>query len=217
MKYLLITLITLTILSCESQKVLSENSAINATIENELTPTEKEIINEFLTIELAKDLYSKYKNLEIYVIEEALKKSHSVDAYLYSLGEWNSMNKIKKSEDLNKLYFLDSIQLNSIKKEIAVETPYLWKESDFNFIKTKMVKHEALRSMINARNKEMVPMKPILYLSRPLLINDSNALISFEMGNFQGVYNSTAHFTVLLRKINSKWVEYGYYEDGVFN
>lgn len=217
MKYLLITLITLTILSCKSQKVLSENSAINAILENELSPTENEIINEFLTIELAKDLYSKYKNLEIVVIEEALKKSHSVDAYLYSLGEWNSMNKIKKSEDLNKLYFLDSIQLNSINKEIAVETPYLWKESDFKVIKTKMVKHEALRSMINARNKEMLPMKPILYLSRPLLINNSNALVSFEMGNFQGVYSSTSHFTVLLRKINSKWVEQGYYEDGVFN
>ncbi|MFM2213970.1 MAG: hypothetical protein RL427_1233 [Bacteroidota bacterium] len=217
MKYLLITLITLTIISCKSPQLFSENSAKNAMKENELTTSEKEIINEFLALELAKDLYSKYRNLEIFVIEEALKKSQLVDAYHYSIGEWNSMNQIKKSEDLNKLYFIDSIQLNNIKKEIAFETPYLWKESDFNFIKTKMVKHEALRSMINARNKEMVTMKPILDLSRPLLINDSNALISFEMGNFQGVYNSTAHFTVLLRKINHKWVEYGYYEDGVFN
>jgi len=196
---------------------LTENNFKNSVKEIELTNIEKEIINEFLKVELEKSLYKKYRDQEIVVIEEALKKLQSIDTYLYSLTDWNSMNKIKKCEDINNIYFLDSTQIKKIKNEIENEIVYHWKESDFNAIKTKMLKQDEFRKIINDRLKETLPMKSILYLSLPLIINHKNAMISFEIGNFQWAYHSTNHFTVLMRKVNNKWVQNNFYDDGVYD
>jgi hypothetical protein len=57
----------------------------------------------------------------------------------------------------------------------------------------------------------------IIYLSRPLIIDEKNAFISFEVGNGQLGFGSITHFTVLMRKVNNKWEQNDYYEDGVFN
>jgi len=50
-----------------------------------------------------------------------------------------------------------------------------------------------------------------------LIIDKNNVLINFEIGDGGFGFYPITHFTVLMRKINNKWVEIGYYEDGVFN
>jgi len=209
MKYILLLLITIATFSCKSQ--IKNKNNIETSINQELSNEEITIINEFLTIELDKDRYKEYKKLEIFVIEEALKKQKSLSDYEFNFKYKNSWGKF-----INE-WILDSLQIDQKKKELENEEVYHWKESDFKVIKTKMLKYEKFRKLINSRSKEMFQMKPILYLSKPLFINDKNVFISFEIGTFQGVYGSLEHFTVLMRKINNKWIQNSFYEDGVFN
>jgi len=57
----------------------------------------------------------------------------------------------------------------------------------------------------------------LIFLSRPLIIDQNNACISFDFSNCNYLCNGINHLTILMRKVNNKWVENGYYEDGVFN
>jgi hypothetical protein len=216
MKYILILLIIVATISCKSQGKVEEKRTENY-VKEELTNVEIDIINTFLNIELEKDQYKKYNNYELFVIEEALKKTKAIDTYLYSLEEWNTMNKINTQKDEKNQYFLDSIKINKIKKEIIKKDDYYWKKTDFKNIKVTILKHEEFRKMINSRSTKREPYIGILYLSRPLIIDKNTAFISFEIGNFQAVYFSTNHFTVLMKKINNKWDLDTYYYDGVFN
>lgn len=210
MKHILILLILVSTLSCKSQvKQVNDNN--ESFVKEELTIVEVDIINTFLDVELEKDLYKKYKNLEIFVIEESLKKTKPLSDY-----EFNYKYKNSWGSSITE-WILDSLQIKKIKEEITNEEVYHWKVSDFKNLKVSLLKYEEFRKMINARSKKEVPSIGILYLSKPLIVDENNAFISFEIGNFQAVYFSTNHFTVLMRKINNKWVENGYYEDGVFN
>jgi hypothetical protein len=56
----------------------------------------------------------------------------------------------------------------------------------------------------------------IIYISKPLIIYENNALISFTIGSGEFGNSIINHFTVLLRKENNEWYDWGYYEDGVY-
>ncbi|MCZ8091411.1 MAG: hypothetical protein O9282_13565 [Flavobacterium sp.] len=182
--------------------------------DNELTQIEKNIINAFLDAELDKERYYRFKNYKHVVIEEALKKIKSIDTYLYSLDEWSTMNKINKSEDVKNMYFLDTMQIKKIKNNLKDEEVYLWKTSDFKKDIAHTFKFEELRKTTNTG--EYLQNRLIIYLSRPLIIDENNAFISFEIGNGDFGFYPITHFTVLMRKKENKWVESGFYEDGVF-
>src|SRR5574343_465932 len=106
-------------------------------------------------------------------------------------------------------------QIKKIKNQLKNEDVYHWKVSDFKNLKVKILKHEELRKTTNTG--EYLQNNLIIYLSKPLIIDKNNVLISFEIGDGGFGFYPITHFTVLMRKINNKWVENGYYEDGVFN
>lgn len=200
------------IYSCSLYKQREQNNNNN---DDNLSEIENSIINDFLDIELKKERYKRYKDYEIVIIEEALKKMKSIDTYLYSLDEWNSMNKINKSEDVKNRYFLDTIQIKKIKNNLKDEEVYRWKTSDFKRDIAYTFKFEELRKTTNTG--EYLKKKLIIYLSRPLIIDENNTFISFEIGNGDLGFSSITHFTVLMRKVNNTWFEKTLYFDGVFN
>ena len=185
-------------------------------IENNLTETESIIITQFLDTELKKDRYKNYNGHEIYIIEEALKKTKSIDTYLYSLEEWKSMNRINKQRDSENIYFLDSLAIKKLRLKLEKEQIYHWKVSDFKSMKVNLYKYEQLRTIINTGAYVNLPKRLIIFLSKPLIIKENKALISFDIGNGELGNSAITHFTVLLRKVNDEWKDCGHYQDGVF-
>ena len=206
--------------SCSAKKSNKLNSipTDQISIETKLTETELNIINDFIDVELKKERYLNYKDFEIVIIEEALKKYQSVETYIYSYDEWISMNKIDRREDIENRYFLDSLYVKKIKLELENEEIYNWKVSDFKTIKVSLLKYEDLIKIIRTNAYgSTISKRLIIYLSKPLIIDKNNALISFEIGNGQLGFKSINHLTVLMKKLNNKWEQSDYYYDGVFN
>jgi len=211
MKKYIFILSTVLLFSCSTTKQQKRIGITSIPTESTLTKVESDIVNEFLDIELNKELYKRYKDFDFFVIEEALKKSKPLSDY-----EFNYKYKNSWGSSITE-WILDSLQIKKIKDEIENEEVYHWKESDFKSIKTTMLKYEKLREIIKKGTYgSNVTKRLIIYLSKPLIINENNAFISFEIGNGQLGFNSITHFTVLMRKINNKWVESGFYEDGAF-
>lgn len=213
MKKILLLAVLMLVHSCALHKptVLTSDNNFN------LSNTEKTIVNNFLDGELKKERYKKYNDFEIVIIEEALKKVKPLDTYLYSLDEWNTMNKIKKSDDIKNLYFVDTEQLQKLKLELEKENVYHWQESDFKNIKVRLLRYEELRKIINTGSYGPGLTKNlIIFLSRPLIINKDNAFISFDIGNGEFGNYAITHFTALMRNVDGIWLEKGYYEDGVY-
>jgi len=187
-------------------------------VKNTLSLTESSIVNEFLEAELKKERYKEYKGFETEVISESLSKRQSIKAYLYSLNEWQSIKKInKEAEAVKKRFFLDEVQVKKLQTVIENEEVYHWKISDFKNTKVNLLPYDELRKTINNNSYSLSSKKLIIYISKPLIIDQDNAFISFEIGNGQLGFSSITHFTVLMKKVNNHWVDYDHYEDGVYN
>lgn len=219
MKNLLCLSIGVLLVSCSSQKNKNSDTVFipKVSIENKLTDTESNVINDFIDAELKKERYENYKDFEVIVIKEALKKNQCIETYQYSHNEWISMDRVNKIGDIENRYFLDDLQVKKIKLNLEKEEIYHWKVQDFNYIKVRLLTHEELRTIINIGAYGNSTRRIIIYLSRPLIIDENNAFVSFEVGNGQFGFNSINHFTVLMRKINNKWEQRYNYYDGVFN
>ena len=199
--------------SCSVQK----NNKLNNTqkdlisIESKITEPEGNIINDFLEVELEKDRYKNYKDAEIVVIEEVLKKTKPISVYEFNLKYKESWGKFINN------WILDTLQIKKIKLDIENEELYYWKVSDFKNIKVSLLKYEELRTIINTGAYSNLPPRLIIYLSKPSIIDENNALVSFEIGDGQFGFASINHFTVLMKKVNNKWEQSDQFEDGVFN
>lgn len=211
MRHLIYILFFTLVFSCKPQNKIIESTNNDLLIqkENGLTPIESNIVNDFLDFELKKDRYKNYKEYKYVIIEEALKKNKSLSAY-----ELNYNNKNSWGSDI-KFWVVDSVQINKIKKDIESEKVYHWKIKDFKNIKASTLKSEELRKMINSGMLFYDANRLVIYLSRPLVIDDNNALLSFEIDNCRYLCNSITHFTVLLKKENNKWIENSFYDDGI--
>ena len=200
--------------SCSIQKNSTHN--IHPIIPDPIDTTsqsESIIINDFLAAELKKDRYKNYKDFEITIIDEALKKSKAIEAYLYSYNERQSIN---KSDEIKNTYFLDSLQIEKIKSELKKETISYWKISDFPKTKVNLLTNEELKKILNTGSYTNLPNRLIIHLSKPLIIDKNNALISFDIGNGKFGYSAINHSTILMKKVNNTWKQGGYYEDGIF-
>lgn len=208
MKKIILIVIIFAFFSC---KCVKETKYVQV---KKLSDKETAIINDFMNAEFKKEQYLKYKGYEIMIIKEAIKKSKNIDTYLYSLTDWKAMNKKRNINDVREVYFLDSLQINRIKSEIENEKLHYWKLSDFKNIKVNLLKNEGLRESIN--KGKYLKGRLIVYLSRPLIIDKNNALISFDIGNGDMGFYPITHFTVSMKKVNDKWIQSEFYEDGVF-
>ena len=197
-----ITFIIISLLIYQQSAGQSTRSKVSDSIptEQNLTATENTLVNVFLEAELKKDRYKYYKEYELFIIEESVKKTKSIDAYLYSLTEWKSMNRISKISDSQNMYFLDSLQLQKINRALQKEQVYHWKVGDFNNLKVGLYKYEELRTIINTGAFVNLPKRLIIFLSKPLIINENNALISFNIGSGEIGNSIISHFTVLLER-----------------
>ncbi|NHM04009.1 hypothetical protein [Flavobacterium celericrescens] len=205
MKKIFLIVLIMFIYSCSTNKPKEQTNDNNSN----LTKIEKTIVNDFLDKELIKERYKNYKDFEIIVIEEALIKTKPLADYEFNYKYKNSWGSSIKE------WIIDSLQIKKIKNQLKNEDVYHWKVSDFKNLKVKILKHEELRKTTNTG--EYLQNNLIIYLSKPLIIDKNNVLISFEIGDGGFGFYPITHFTVLMRKINNKWVENGYYEDGVFN
>ena len=219
MKNLLNLLFCVFMFSCSSQKsnTLSNTYTLNSSNTSRLAEIEINIIDDFISTELKKDRYKNYKNSELFLIEEALKNRQSIDTYLYSKNEWASMNKINKLDDATNRYFLNDFLIKKIKLELEKETIYYWKISDIKNTEVTLLKHEELRNTTNNNAYSNFSNRIIIFLSRPLIIDEDHSFISFEIGDGRLGFQSINHFTVLMRKINNHWKQIDYYYDGVYN
>lgn len=127
------------------------------------------------------------------------------------------MNKVNRREDIENQYFLDRLRIKKLKIELEKEELYHWKVTDFRNIKVSLLKYEELRTIINTAAYSKFSSRMVIYLSKPLILNENNAFISFEVGDGQLGFHSINHFTVLMRKIDNKWEQSNYYYDGVYN
>lgn len=208
MKKIFLIAVLMSIHSCSLYKHKEQTNNNN---DGNLSEIEKTIVNDFLDVELKKERYKSYKDFEFLVIEEALKKSKPLSDY-----EFNYKYKNSWGSSITE-WILDSLQIKKIKDEIDNEEVYHWKESDFNNIKVSLLKYNLFREKINSKKPMFEKEGFVIFLSKPLIIDDNNALISFDFLNCNYLCNGINHSTILMRKVNNKWVENGYYEDGVFN
>ncbi len=212
MKYILYLTITIVLLSCESQKQVTQDSknSPSFSIENNLTEVESSIINDFMDVELKESLYKYYKDFEIVVIEEAFKKTKPLSVYEFNL-------KYKESWGEGITYWiLDSVQIKKIKLELEKEDINHWKVSDFKNIKVSLLKHEELRKMLQTNTLFNDSARLVFYLSKPLIIDRNHALLSYEVDKCNYICTNMTHFTVLMKMENGKWIKDQYYEDGVY-
>lgn len=205
------------LLSCSTQKnITTPNTTSNSnSITTTLTDIERSIINTFIDIEIKKERYIRYKDYEIVIVEEALKKTQAIDSYSFSSNEWTFTHNTDKKRDTKNWYPLNSLEVKKIKKELAQEKTYHWKTTDFENIKVSLLKYEELIKSI--RKSDYLKNKIIIYLSRPLIIDKKNALVSFEVGNGDLGFSGINHFTVLMRKVKNNWEQSYHYYDGVFH
>ncbi|MEO5775292.1 MAG: hypothetical protein ABIQ27_00210 [Flavobacterium sp.] len=210
MKNLITALLLIFLFSCSGQK---NNNTINPkanSAQSNLTETESNIVNEFLGSELKKDRYKNYKDYEVFLIEEAVKKTKSIYAYEYTYKNFY------KREREREYWILDSVQIKRLKSDLETEKQYYWKISDFKNTKVSLYKYQELRTIIKTGAYVNLPKRLIIFLSKPLIINESTALISFDIGNGTLGNNEITHFTVLMKKNEKKWIAKDYFEDGAF-
>ena len=206
MKKIFLVTILILLFSCSLHKHKGQKS----NNDSNLSETEKAIINDFLDGELKKERYLSYKDFEIVIIEEALKKIKPLSVY-----EFNLKYKTSWGMSINH-WILNSLQVKKLKKVVENEKVYHWKTIDFKNMKVNTLKYEELNKMINSGMLFYDANRLVIYLSRPLVIDDDNAFLSYEIDNCKYLCNNITHFTVLLKKENNKWIEKEYYEDGVY-
>ena len=200
MKNAFITILSFTIIGCSSQKINNQND-INITpisIENNLTVAEKDIINDFLETELRKERYKRYKNFQYVIIQESLTKRKAIETYAYCYEEYLFINRRKKVEDIENRYFLDTLQVKKILVGLENEEIYPWKVTDFKNIKTSIIKREELIKLTNTGSYINSPNRLIFFLSKPLMIDENKAFLSFDISQVNSHIN---HFTIFMTKI----------------
>ncbi|WP_124019418.1 hypothetical protein [Flavobacterium hydrophilum] len=188
----------------------STNTIIQKQSEH-LSKTEREIINHFLNSELNSERYKSYSNFGITIIEEALKSQKSINSYEYT---YNYLYESEKDKDY---WVLNHIQIEKIKSKLEDEKQHYWEKENFDNSSIHLLKYDSLRQIIRTNKYIDLPSQLIIYLSKPLIINKNNALLSYDIGNSKLGFNPIIHTTVLMKKEKGKWYKSANFEDGTYN
>lgn len=207
MKKLIHGIVIIFLLNCSVKK--SEN--VNKIPPN-LTKDEIHIINDFLSVELASDTYKNYKEYQYIVIQEAYKKSFPLAAYQYTYED-----SYLRSKELKNHWILDRLEIKKIENKIKKEQTYCWKKDDFKNINVTIQKKEDFLKTIKYGDFINLPHRLILFLSRPLLIDSNNAFLSFSINEGDSGSGCISRSTILMKKVNNKWVIKEHYWDGVMH
>lgn len=213
MRQLTYFVLCILLFSCSIKKNEISSKESTGSIDN-LSATERSIINEFLESELVSDRYKDYKDYPLVIVMESLPKKKAIESYLYTQRELlESKGLPSKKEDIEKFFFLDSLEIKKINSELENETIYHWKVSDFNK-KVSIVSDKKIIEMTNTGEYLNFQQRLIIYLSKPLMLGSKKALISFSVSIMP--FNPISHFSVLMINENNKWVQSVTYFDGIY-
>lgn len=213
MKQLTYFVLCILLFSCSIKKNEISSKESTGSIDN-LTATERSVVNEFLESELASDRYKYYKDYPLVIIMESLPKKKAIESYLYTQRELLELKGLpSKKEDIEKFFFLDSLEIKKINSELENETIYHWKVSDFNN-KVSLVSDKKVIEMTNTGEYLNFAQKLMIYLSKPLMLGSKKAFISFSVNIMP--FNPINHFSVLMINKNNKWVQSVTYFDGIY-
>ncbi|MBE0393899.1 hypothetical protein HNQ02_003668 [Flavobacterium sp. 7E] len=220
MKYLIYTLLIAIFTSCTSQKKtpkIKETQPLTQlqSLVDTLTIEEKNIVNDFLDIELASERYKSYNNLEIIMIEDAGNGIENLLAYEYAYRDFHSDGNEATAEDNQRLgWILDSIQIKELKNKYSDKKEYHWKSSDIRNFKVNIMKNDTLRNYLKKDRFIELSEKLVLFIKKPIIIDENNAFISITARKgflFGSVFNN---YTTLMKKTNRKWKTGASYWDG---
>lgn len=213
MKQIAYFILCILLFSCSIKKNEISSKESTGSINN-LSDTERSVINEFLESELVSDRYKYYKDYLLVIVMESLPKKKAIDSYLYTQRELlESKGLPSKKEDIEKFFFLDSLEIKKINSELENETIYHWKVSDFN-TKVTIVSDKKIIEMTNTGEYLNFSDRLIIYLSKPLILDSEKAFISFSVSRMP--FNPISHFSALMIRENNKWVQSVTYYDGVY-
>ncbi len=213
MRQLTYFVLCILLFSCSIKKNEISSKESTGSIDN-LSATERSVINEFLESELVSDRYKYYKDYPLVIVMESLPKKKAIESYLYTQRELlESKGLPSKKEDIEKFFFLDSLEIKKINSELENETIYHWKVSDFNN-KVSLVSDKKIIEMTNTGEYLNFQQRLIIYLSKPLMLGSKKALISFSVSIMP--FNPISHFSVLMINENNKWVQSVTYFDGIY-
>lgn len=230
MKYSIYLFIIFHLFSCTIKKspnnILTDNkvsktiSAIN--IVDSLTMEECIIVNTLLQLQLESDRYKNTRKNEILLIKESINPLVALNAYDYAYKERKSSVSSRLLLNPNSLddedgWVIDSLKIDRLKIKYNNDEVYNWKESDVKNYKISIINSKTFINIIKSGSYINFPEKLVLYVSKPLIINKEYALIFFNSGNSQFGFNTIERFTVLMKKIEGKWVKDIYYYDGTYN
>jgi hypothetical protein len=219
MKYLILILSIIIYTSCSSQK---KDSKIKKTqsltqlksIVDSLTIEENNIVNDFLDFELASEIYKNNINNEIIVIEDAGNGIENLLAYEYAYKDFHSDGNEATAEDNKRLgWILDTLQVKKLKNKYIDKKVYQWKSSDVKNFKVSIMKNDTLRNYLKKDRFIELSDKLVLFIKKPLIIDENNAFISiYSRRGFVG--HNFSNYTALMNKTNGKWKIGASYWDG---
>lgn len=180
----------------------------------ESLPTEEyNIVNDFLDIELASERYKFYIGKETILIEEAGNGLENLFAYEYAYKDFHSYGNKGTAEDNERLgWVIDTLHIKELKNKYSDKNPYNWQSSDIKNYKVSVMKNETTTKIINSGEYASLPEKLILRITKPLIIDNYNAFISFRLGVLG--FNTINNYTALMKKTNGKWKIVASYWDG---
>lgn len=219
MKNSILLLFVVIFASCTSNKNTTQNKEFQLLtqlkpINDSLNREENNIVNDFLDFELASERYKNYKNCEIIVIEEAGDVIENLLVYEYAYKDFHSYGNKATADDNERLgWILDTIQIKELKNTYKDKKEYHWTSSDIRNFKVSIMKNDTLRNIINTGKYINLPEKLILHITKPLILNNHNAFISFRLRHL-GSFHSISYYTALMKKVNGKWQMRASYWDG---
>ena len=202
MKFLLILALIYGASSCGFSQNFNSLEGNGWIVRDVITNDDKQIINDFLEVELQKRVYRPYFD-RIFVIKEELGILSPLKYYEISY-QWKDYP-IKLSS--NKDWILDSLQIENLKNQHRDKSFYHWKFSDFTSFDAIVVERALLDGITNKGAKSIFDKGVIIRLSAPLRIDDNHAFISFISIFNEAGFWPIENCAVLLKKRDGKWVE----------
>lgn len=215
-------LITVIFASCTSKKntiiknkellLLTEVKPINDTLNIE----EINLVNDFLSLELVSERYKNYKSSEIILIEEARDVIENLLVYEYAYKDFHSYGNKETGDDNERLgWIIDTAQIKELKNAYKDRKEYRWKSSDIKNFKVRTMKNDTIVNIINTGKYSNLQQKLVLYIAKPLFIDNHNAFITFTSRTLGGIH-SISNYTALMKKVNEKWeIRAGYWDGSV--
>jgi hypothetical protein len=220
MKKIFFLFLIVIFISCTSKRNTTTSKEIQflkqlKAIDDTLTTEESNIVNDFLNIEFATETLKYYYSLEIILIEEAGNGIENLVAYEYAYKDFHSDGNKATAEVNERLgWILDTIQIKDLKNKYIDKKQYHWKSSDIKNIKVNIMKKETFRNIIRSNEYIKLPEKIVIYITKPLMIDNNSALISFRSGSSRLGFTTISNYTALMKKTKGKWQLRASYWDG---